>query len=248
MIPIFRKLRKQLAEDNKPLKYFRYAAGEIVLVVIGILIALQINNWNEARKTRLIEKKTLKEIYGNLNIDLVELQSDIDVMDSIDLAGQEAIEYIQNHDTPSPSFGYKVYVTSVNPHFNPVRSGYSLLNSKGLDIISNDSLRGLISRLYELNYPYYAQYENERVEVLNNMVLPAITRYFSIEWSEERFYQNTARISQHEYHQLKRDSSFIHVIHVAIYKNKVVQNRAQRIKGHINDLIHELDKELNQKN
>ncbi len=50
MINFFRKTRKKLADDNKPLKYARYAIGEIVLVVIGILIALSINNWNEGRK------------------------------------------------------------------------------------------------------------------------------------------------------------------------------------------------------
>ena len=49
MIHFFRKTRKKLADENKPLKYMRYAIGEIVLVVIGILIALQINNWNEER-------------------------------------------------------------------------------------------------------------------------------------------------------------------------------------------------------
>ena len=49
MIPFFRKIRKKMADDNKPLKYARYAIGEIVLVVIGILIALYINNWNEDR-------------------------------------------------------------------------------------------------------------------------------------------------------------------------------------------------------
>ena len=49
MIPFFRKIRKKLADDNKPIKYLRYAIGEIVLVVIGILIALQINNWNQNR-------------------------------------------------------------------------------------------------------------------------------------------------------------------------------------------------------
>ncbi len=46
MIPFFRKIRKKLADDNRPLKYMRYAIGEIVLVVIGILIALQIKNYN----------------------------------------------------------------------------------------------------------------------------------------------------------------------------------------------------------
>ena len=49
MINFFRKIRKKMADDNKPIKYMRYAIGEIVLVVIGILIALQINNWNEQR-------------------------------------------------------------------------------------------------------------------------------------------------------------------------------------------------------
>ena len=52
MINFFRKIRRKLADDNKPIKYARYAFGEIVLVVIGILIALQINNWNEERKTK----------------------------------------------------------------------------------------------------------------------------------------------------------------------------------------------------
>ena len=61
MINFFRKIRKQLADDNKPLKYLRYASGEIVLVVIGILIALQINNWNEFKKDRVIENKHLNE-------------------------------------------------------------------------------------------------------------------------------------------------------------------------------------------
>ena len=50
MIPFFRKIRKKMADDNKPMKYMRYAVGEIALVVIGILIALQINTWNEGRK------------------------------------------------------------------------------------------------------------------------------------------------------------------------------------------------------
>jgi len=52
MIPIFKKLRKEMADDNKATKYIRYAVGEIVLIVTGILIALSINNWNEQRKNQ----------------------------------------------------------------------------------------------------------------------------------------------------------------------------------------------------
>ena len=71
MIPFFRKIRKKMADDNKPLKYMRYAIGEIVLVVIGILIALQINNWNEDRKaTEKLDQlfvKVQKELLFNIN-------------------------------------------------------------------------------------------------------------------------------------------------------------------------------------
>jgi len=70
MIPFFRKIRKTLADDNKPIKYFRYAIGEIVLVVIGILIALQINNWNEGKKanerTNHLLERTQKELLYNI--------------------------------------------------------------------------------------------------------------------------------------------------------------------------------------
>jgi len=61
-----------MADDNKPIKYIRYAIGEIILVVIGILIALQINNWNQELQNKTLEKKTLE----NLKIDLV-LQMEI---------------------------------------------------------------------------------------------------------------------------------------------------------------------------
>jgi len=56
MIKFFRKIRQNLVMENKTGKYFKYAIGEIILVVIGILIALQINNWNERRKERAQEQ------------------------------------------------------------------------------------------------------------------------------------------------------------------------------------------------
>src|SRR5210317_1084566 len=77
MIPFFRKIRKKMALNNEPSKpawpagrYLRYAVGEIVLVVIGILIALQINNWNENRKERILEKQILTDIKESLIADL----------------------------------------------------------------------------------------------------------------------------------------------------------------------------------
>jgi hypothetical protein len=68
MIKFFRKIRQNLLMENKTGKYFKYAIGEIVLVVIGILIALQINNWNQDR----IEHKETKVLLSNLSLDIEE--------------------------------------------------------------------------------------------------------------------------------------------------------------------------------
>ena len=74
MIKFFRRIRYGLMEQNKTGKYFKYAIGEIVLVVIGILIALQINNWNEQRKDNAKEQEYLKEIKNSLITDTLQIK------------------------------------------------------------------------------------------------------------------------------------------------------------------------------
>tara|TARA_R110002126_G_scaffold36161_3_gene110313 strand:- start:88 stop:840 length:753 start_codon:yes stop_codon:yes gene_type:complete len=75
MIPFFRKIRKQFADDNKPLKYMRYAIGEIILVVIGILIALYINNWNEIEKSKSESNRLLIVLKLDLEKDIHNFES-----------------------------------------------------------------------------------------------------------------------------------------------------------------------------
>ena len=74
MINFFRKTRKKMADDNRPLKYMRYAVGEIALVVIGILIALSINNWNEERQERKVRDSYYLSIINSFDKDLQEIQ------------------------------------------------------------------------------------------------------------------------------------------------------------------------------
>ena len=75
MIKFFRKIRQQFLTENKFSKYLLYAIGEVILVVIGILIALQINNWNERKKERAQEQKYLTEIRKNLEADNTQIES-----------------------------------------------------------------------------------------------------------------------------------------------------------------------------
>ncbi|WKK66497.1 DUF6090 family protein [Lutimonas zeaxanthinifaciens] len=74
MLPFFRKIRWRLAQDNQFFKYSRYAIGEIVLVVIGILIALQINNWNEERKLKKSLNVYLSNLVDDIQNDVLQLE------------------------------------------------------------------------------------------------------------------------------------------------------------------------------
>lgn len=74
MIKFFRNIRKKLAAENKFMAYSRYAIGEIILVVIGILIALQINNWNSSKKDRLVERKYLEGFVSDLRSDSSKME------------------------------------------------------------------------------------------------------------------------------------------------------------------------------
>lgn len=81
MIKLFRKIRQNLLMENKTSKYFKYAIGEIILVVIGILIALQINNWNENQKSVKLEKTYYCKIAEDLQVDIRHIDSSLVTID-----------------------------------------------------------------------------------------------------------------------------------------------------------------------
>ncbi len=153
MIPIFRKIRKKMADDNKPVKYLRYAIGEIALVVIGILIALQINNWNEVRKTENMGKVYIGEIYAdlknevtNLNAILFGLQNQYDGTESVlsffesdDKVIKDTIQFTNNHWAPA-----KIFIIQRD------KNTYDELSGSGqIGLLKNDSLSKLLDRFYD---------------------------------------------------------------------------------------------------
>ncbi|MFD1314653.1 DUF6090 family protein [Namhaeicola litoreus] len=83
MISIFRKLRKSLLSEGKTLRYVKYAVGEIVLVMIGILLALQVNIWNETRKAQIAQKELLSNFLEDLNADSAEFVEYLDELAQI---------------------------------------------------------------------------------------------------------------------------------------------------------------------
>lgn len=96
MISFFRKIRQKLLSQNRVTRYLAYAIGEIVLVVIGILIALQVNNWNEQRKAKARERELLEFALENIRTDSLSLDSIMSRTDKILVVHQNLILLSEN--------------------------------------------------------------------------------------------------------------------------------------------------------
>ncbi|MBO0341061.1 DUF6090 family protein [Flagellimonas profundi] len=162
MIKFFRKIRQQLLVENKFRKYLAYAIGEIVLVVIGILIALQINNKNQERINRDYELTMLNEIKEALDKDIYNMEGGIKNLEELKQS-VIVLTTVRNGSTyPHDSLVY---------HFNNVRQGgialainyspYESIKSTGLDKISNSELRNSITDLYEVKLKAVEFWVNE---------------------------------------------------------------------------------------
>ena len=146
MLKFFRKIRQQLLLENSFSKYLLYAAGEILLVVIGILLALHINNWNEAKKDRKVENQALINLKLEFDENHKRLQMLMDIKQNqedqcrayLELVTNDTIPIAKKVSTPRQST-YAGTWGATNAVLN------SLLSTGGIDKIENDSLKFLLS-------------------------------------------------------------------------------------------------------
>jgi hypothetical protein len=148
MIKLFRNIRQTLIMENKTSKYLKYAIGEIVLVVLGILIALQVNNWNEQRKTRLEEIKILKDFQENLHITIENLNKAMATNIKAKNSMNFLLDYMERDLPYKDSLKYNFGNTNFQWLYTISTSVFDALKSKGLNLISNDSLRQHIVDTY----------------------------------------------------------------------------------------------------
>ena len=160
MIKFFRKIRQQLFTESKYSKYLLYAVGEIVLVVIGILLALQVNNWNEGRKLKIQEVKTLKELRTDLLQNLNDLESNINDLQTCKISNEIILNHIENKLPYNDSLDYHFAMLYPYIVFSVNQNTYDNLKQTGFYLISNDTLRKAISNLYGNLYYIYKNSEN----------------------------------------------------------------------------------------
>jgi hypothetical protein len=148
MIKFFRQIRQNMIKENRTSKYLLYAIGEIILVVIGILIALQINNWNENQKAETTEIYVLKEVLSNLNEDGIILNEIIEQRQKAKSSVAAMLNYLQTENINKDRLEKDMLHFLTFERYFPINNAYEILKSKGLQL-SNNKLTTQISRYYD---------------------------------------------------------------------------------------------------
>jgi len=148
MVKIFRRTRQDQIKKKKFGSYLVYAIGEIALVMIGILLAMQVNNWNEERKTNKQLKSILTTVVTDLKTDTIRANAVIQFYDTIQKKSNLIIQKKLNRNNYKTCPECRSIVTVYQP-FIVQKKGYELLeNFSDNNQIKNDTLVNIITRFY----------------------------------------------------------------------------------------------------
>lgn len=245
MIKFFRKIRLKLLSENKFSKYLIYAIGEIILVVIGILIALQVNNWNgniQNKKTEILLLKSLKQ---DLELDLKNLYYKMK-FDSLSLAsGKNLVKAIKENNLAKEL--KEKSINGINYSslglinrvalFHPQKGAYQSIVNKGIDIIENPTLRQDIVNLYDYRYQFTADYLQTQLDLQNE------TNQFL--WNYAETTNNIYTKIPSDTIGMKKDIKFINILsHISEQYNEALSFYRINVEN-IESLLSQINKEIN---
>ena len=240
MINFFRRIRQALLAENKFNRYLLYAVGEIVLVMIGILLALQVNTWNEGRKAKKEEIRLPREFRKDVAFSVNEL----DTIAKYNARSVAHLKTIQRHlieDLPYSKVldnafgGLDVWHMPYLP-----MTSYETIKVKGIDQISNDRLKTEITKVYEFALKYLLE-DNGRWEwsfnqnTTQRMMIGHIRRDPDLDSEIAR---------PNDYEALKQNTEFGNFISVLVVLRLSHTTALNEVKEDMQELLHLLDQEL----
>ena len=236
MIKFFRHIRQSLIEQNRMGKYFKYAIGEILLVMIGILLALQVNNWNESRLERKEEIEMLKEVKSGLLYDLNNVFPSLRDRAAFRRDISRAIlEDIKSRRTLNDSINF-IFIAG-GETFRPSYTAYKALESKGIDLIKNDSIKYAIIQVYD------SEYVNLKLRLEQNNF--ANLRDFNRPFLFDNFQlDETEKYSPIDSKALLNNHKFELILYRISNSDQATLNQLSSLEQKINKVIDQIDQEI----
>jgi Family of unknown function (DUF6090) len=245
MAKLFNKIRKQLVSEKpsttRTTNYIKYAIGEIILVVIGILIALSINNWNEQRKYKNLEISMLTEINASLKENINQLNTMLDfnglTLNSYSIILNHLDKNIPYNDSLENHFG--LLSNWESPFFN--YSAYETLKAKGVELISNTDLKKKIIRTYERDLEYLVNdYDKSEWNYHTSVLSPFVSKNF-----ENTNFKSPRKTKPNNYIKLKNNPEFKNILK-SMMRTRIGGIRdTKELKLSLENLVEEISKEIN---
>ena len=180
MLRFLRNIRIKALRSSSTHKYLLYAIGEILLVMIGILLALQVNNWNEYRMERKLEQELLIEIEESLETNIQNLKEHLVRIDRLNQHSQQVIDwieyrgpYVQQLDTAF----YRSFFSATN--FYMTDAGYEGLKNAGFETIKNRELKNAVVNLFGVGHSKETQFIQYLQRNFNNYETFLVSNFIS---------------------------------------------------------------------
>ncbi|MBO3116103.1 hypothetical protein J4050_05055 [Winogradskyella sp. DF17] len=232
--------------ENKRGKYFKYAIGEIILVVIGILLALQINNWNESRKQRDYETQLIIQLKKDLEFNIKDIELNIKLQTLCITSCEILIDLINHNST---------YQDSLLIHFSQsglwtkavLNAGsYSTIKSKGLDVISNPRLRELVFNIYEGDLVWLKHMEDIVIEQIEDFRTRKGALYFK-KWESTELKNGelvSGEVLFKDYELLMQDNNYQYFLQGIKTNSQILRGLAKNYLADNKEAISLIDKYL----
>lgn len=223
-----------MADDNKPMKYARYAVGEIVLVVIGILIALQVNNWNTNRMQRIEEQKLLGKIRKEFIQNKKQLLDKIELRDLALASTKELLQLIDHKNSGTQDskvdslLAFAVPVYTFDPFYDVMSQ---LIQVGKLTLIRNDF------RTFLYKYSSCRNVINDRIK--NGVITSTLI---------DKKYENTSEIcisqSSTSSELLLSSKEFENFLASLVSHISYLNAQSSGVENYMNNVIGLIEKEL----
>jgi Family of unknown function (DUF6090) len=254
MIKFFRKIRQKLLSENKFSKYLIYAIGEIILVVIGILIALQINDWNENRINRSKEQQILLQLKNEYKENLTEIDNKVMMRNSMINASHRILsikeELIEN--VPADTIALDLLTLSRTPTFDPVTGTTNeVLSSGKLYILTNDNLKTMLTN-WSGQVNRLTEYEQDLRNYSINHYFPYLTNNHNVKllfnglWQSDKFnfkHKDKSIVAKEIIDDDDIDDHFLTISEYCVITN----DEASIVRMNIESILNLIDVELDKK-
>ena len=233
MLKIFIKIRKNLLTENNFSKYLLYAIGEIFLVVIGIMIALQINNWNNGKIERKEEEKSYLNIKRQITDDKNALLKVIDHNNYYAGTYQYGVNIIISGNRSKIDSLAKVAMglSQFSDFHNSGNIYQTLVNSGGLKLLKNSKITSAIQQL-ETTYTFANKLENIHWELIINELSPTLKGVIN--------YASAKAVKPDRLYGVDVQNIFIEIIELSKFKNAIYEQALVEIDS----ITSYIDKEL----